>query len=179
MNDGDPAYNKFLILHEFGHALGCIHEHQHPERSADFLQDSPEVLAYFANALRNERGPASRAVIDANVFDLFNKQDLIKFSDYDTESIMHYAFPGWMFRDGLDRVQNFVLSKLDMLYAAIVYPAPDGPKVKPGDEADDPVSKPKPSEVRKLTIDGDRVNARVGAGETIKFRFAVSSSASD
>jgi hypothetical protein len=33
-DDSDPVEDKAVILHEFGHALGCIHETRHPPLTA-------------------------------------------------------------------------------------------------------------------------------------------------
>lgn len=44
-SDGESEFNR-LILHEFGHALGLIHEHQHPTgRSSGTRTDSAIMLA--------------------------------------------------------------------------------------------------------------------------------------
>lgn len=164
----DEAYNKFVVLHEFGHALGCVHEHQHPRTGAVLNANDPRVVQYFKNALRTN----DMETVRYNVFRRYNEKDLIKFSDYDSKSIMHYAFPAWMFADKKDRIQNYVLSYLDKKFATIVYPTPDGPKsIDEGSpDADRPEVRPG---ANRLTINGERVAARIRPGETLSFKFQV------
>jgi hypothetical protein len=44
-NTPDQEYSR-VVLHEFGHALGAIHEHQHP--AAGIPWDKPKVYEYYA-----------------------------------------------------------------------------------------------------------------------------------
>ncbi|MBC6996474.1 hypothetical protein H9S92_20045 [Lewinella lacunae] len=77
-----------VILHEFGHAIGFKHEHQHPENGIEW--DREKVYAYFANLPINQRW--SREDVDRNIFNVLDR-DQTNFSRYDPESIMHYSFP--------------------------------------------------------------------------------------
>ena len=77
-------YNKMhIILHEFGHALGLGHEHQHPEYirvMEQFLDDGATMLCFKIPTV---------AVYDDQFKEL--KYDLAEESkDYDVDSIMHY-----------------------------------------------------------------------------------------
>ena len=79
----EDEYSR-VVLHEFGHALGAIHEHQHP--AAGVPWDRPAVYAYYA------RQGWSRAQVDNNLFARYAASQL-NASTYDRRSIMHYAVP--------------------------------------------------------------------------------------
>ncbi|MEO7993900.1 MAG: M12 family metallopeptidase, partial [bacterium] len=74
---------KRVVLHEFGHALGCIHEHQHPK--AGIPWDKPKAYAYYKAT--NGWSPAE---VDEQVFGRYDVSTT-NFSAYDKKSIMHYA----------------------------------------------------------------------------------------
>lgn len=73
-----------VVLHEFGHALGAEHEHQHP--NANIPWDEQKVLSDFA-----ARG-MSEAFIRKNILDRYEAADF-SYSEYDQESVMHYNVP--------------------------------------------------------------------------------------
>jgi serralysin len=176
--DLDKDYSKFVVLHEFGHALGCIHEHQHPESETRFRK-SAAIYAYFRQSLGTQRNED----VEFNIYRRWSVYDLIKYSKYDPHSIMHYAFPAWLFEDQRERVQNFQLSYLDRAFAATVYPGRAGLDVedmmkrglageRPGSAG--PESKPIPSgEPTTLTIDGDTVQGFLAPGQVAKYRFTL------
>ena len=74
-----------VILHEFGHALGLIHEHQSPVGGVQW--DREKVYAYFK--LNNGW---DRAEVDQNVFQKYDVTST-NYSQYDPASIMHYSIP--------------------------------------------------------------------------------------
>ncbi len=71
----DDEYSR-VVLHEFGHALGCIHEHQSPDVQIPW--DKPAVYAYYA------RQGWSRSQVDSNLFDAYSPEG-IQFSRFDRE----------------------------------------------------------------------------------------------
>jgi len=88
----DKEYSR-VVLHECGHALGCIHEHQQPK--FDRVWDRQAVLKYF-------QGPPnywSTADIEHNVLDKYSPKGMSA-TQYDPKSIMLYAFDGRLFSDG-------------------------------------------------------------------------------
>lgn len=113
------------VLHEFGHMLGCIHEHQHPE--AGIPWDEPKVYAYY-------KGPPNnwdQATVRTNLFEKYGK-DITQFSAYDTKSIMHYAVDGALLKDPSKAVGwNDVLSPSDIDYVKKIYPRGDVKPVSP------------------------------------------------
>jgi hypothetical protein len=68
----DSEYER-VVCHEFGHALGCIHEHQHPE--AGIPWDREAVYAFYAGPPNNW----SRAMVDNNLFRRYER-DQTQFS---------------------------------------------------------------------------------------------------
>ena len=72
------------VLHEFGHALGLIHEHQSPA-SGGFEWNEEEVIKSLS-------GPPNywdEETIYHNMFDTYN-EDQLNMTEYDSTSIMHY-----------------------------------------------------------------------------------------
>ncbi len=73
-----------IVLHEFGHALGAEHEHQHP--NANIPWDEQAVLnAYAAKGM-------SEAFIRQNILNRYEAADY-SYSGYDPQSVMHYNVP--------------------------------------------------------------------------------------
>ena len=102
-------------LHEFGHALGAIHEHQHP--IAGIPWNRPIVYDYY----RRTQG-WSKEDVDAQ---LFFKYDLnqTNSSQYDKASIMHYAIEEKLLLDPSFAVGwNKKLSSTDKSFMKTVYP---------------------------------------------------------
>lgn len=67
---------RYNVLHEFGHALGMQHEHQHPECKANWnYRVLQQRMGWSAEAVRDNFGRLAQGV---------------KLAEYDPESIMHY-----------------------------------------------------------------------------------------
>lgn len=75
-----------VVLHEFGHAIGLIHEHQNPKATIPW--DKPKVYAYYAGPPNNW----SRQKTDVNLFQLYRRWGT-RASRFDRESIMLYPIP--------------------------------------------------------------------------------------
>ena len=104
-----------VTLHEFGHALGMIHEHSHPLAAIPW--DKPKVYAYYAGPPNNW----SKAEVDFNLFEKYSK-DQTNFSAYDKSSIMHYPVDEKMTIGTYSVGWNTVLSATDKTFIASVYP---------------------------------------------------------
>ena len=102
-----------VVLHEFGHAIGCIHEHSSPEASLPW--NKPAVYRYYA-----ARG-WSRDLVDNNVFRRYS-QDQTQFTEYDTTSIMQYPVPRELTDGSFEIGLNTKLSDMDKEFAAELYP---------------------------------------------------------
>lgn len=85
---GSPANIAATIQHEFGHALGLKHEHQHPDQPLAFN----EQHIYEDYEARGK----SPWQADHNILQKLT-HDKVSFSPYDQNSIMHYRFPAsWL-----------------------------------------------------------------------------------
>ena len=111
----DEEYRR-VVLHEFGHALGCIHEHQQPKFTR--VWDVAAVNKYFS-------GPPnfwSAADIKSNVLMKYSPKGLAA-TKFDPKSIMLYAFDGRLFSDGKGPTnENSELSKTDVMMIEDLYP---------------------------------------------------------
>jgi hypothetical protein len=113
-NTPNEEYSR-VVIHEFGHALGCIHEHQNPV--ANIPWNKPAVYRYYAGPPNNW----SQAQVDLNLFNRYS-QDQTQFSAFDRQSIMLYPIPK-EFTDGVYEVGwNTILSDADKTFIAAVYP---------------------------------------------------------
>jgi hypothetical protein len=112
----DDEYER-VVVHEFGHALGCIHEHQSPN----------EHLKWDVNAVYEAfSGPPnywSKADIDQNILEKYSP-DGISATRFDRKSIMLYQFDGSLFTNGKGTALNTHLSKLDEKMIGQMYPKP-------------------------------------------------------
>lgn len=123
----DEAYSS-VVLHEFGHMLGCIHEHQHPENSIPWDEDA--VYKYYTGPPNNW----PQLKVRMNVLLAYPKGQT-QFSEFDRNSIMLYPIPtehtkgGW-FVDW----RNSELSEMDKSFISELYPRTDD---HPDDHPDD------------------------------------------
>jgi len=102
------------ILHEFGHALGCIHEHQSPAIALDW--NKPKVYEEMKKSQN-----WSKEQVDHNVFKKYDA-GIITNSVYDPTSIMHYPYPKEFFLSGNETPWNTELSKTDIEFISSKYP---------------------------------------------------------
>lgn len=115
-DDSDPVEDRAVVLHEFGHALGCVHEHQAP--TFDRKWNEAAVMKYF-------KGPPNywdEAAIRSNVLQKYSPRGM-QSTQYDPKSIMLYAFDGELFSDGKGPTnENTNLSPTDRSMIKRMYP---------------------------------------------------------
>jgi len=119
-DDTDDTEYRRVVVHEFGHALGCIHEHSNPK--GGIIWNEKLVYEYFSGPPNNW----SREDILYNVIQKY-AMNQINGTTFDAKSIMLYAFPKELvkapasYRAIAARV-NTQLSTRDKKFAAKLYP---------------------------------------------------------
>lgn len=95
-----------VVLHEFGHALGLIHEHQNPGGEIHWNREA---------VIEELSGPPNNwplDVIEHNIFEPYAKAET-NFTEVDPQSIMMYPIPAHWTTDGFSAALNNGLSTLD------------------------------------------------------------------
>lgn len=105
------------VLHEFGHALGLEHEHQHPK--ANIPWDKPKVYEFYKTHYQ-----WTEEDIDFNLFQPLPDDDVLH-GPYDKDSIMHYAIINELTEGDWEVGDNTRISKLDRRNMRRAYPKPE------------------------------------------------------
>jgi len=119
INPGQPTMNlgwvaadtreedfSSVVLHEFGHALGLLHEHNHP---------SAQIAWNQANVIADLTGPPNnwdQETIEENVFKKYRESKVIT-TEFDKASIMIYPIPAHWTLSGQSFVPSWTLSDGD------------------------------------------------------------------
>jgi hypothetical protein len=154
-----------VVLHEFGHALGMIHEHQSP--AARIPWDKEKVYAYYAQPPNGW----SREMVDRNIFRAY-AADTTNFSAFDPESIMLYPVPDELTVGPWKVDWNTRLSAMDKDFMARQYPR-GGPGVvalevgAPPHEADLAVSGEVDAYTFEVPTAGTYLASTEGATDTV------------
>jgi len=104
-----------VVLHEFGHALGLIHEHQNPGGQINW--NRRQVIEELSGPPNN--WPLE--VIDHNMFEPYDRQET-NFTALDPQSIMMYPIPQSWTTDGFSVGLNSQLSTQDKTFIRQQYP---------------------------------------------------------
>lgn len=103
-----------VVLHEFGHALGCIHEHQNPAGGIEW--DTDKVYAYYAQYGWNKER------VDRNVLNAYAKDLIRSTATVDKLSIMLYPVDKHLTKNGFEAGWNNDLSVQDKKFIKKLYP---------------------------------------------------------
>lgn len=139
-----------VVLHEFGHSIGMVHEHQNPN-SNPIVWNKPVVN----QALSGPPNFWDQATIDHNMYATYGVSQ-INGSSFDSQSVMLYSFPASWTLNGFHSDPNDALSALDREFARRVYP------------------QAAPAAVELPVVELQDVEADIGqAGEEDLFRFTA------
>lgn len=137
------------VLHEFGHALGLLHEHQNPTGGIPWNEEA--VYSFYGRTQGWDRQTTYQNVIARQ------DHDETQYSAYDRNSIMHYPIDPRLTRGNYQVGLNTSLSPTDIDFIAQMYPGrnynPPTPVPTPTTTASKPPttnypSKPTPTSTR-------------------------------
>lgn len=109
------AEARGVILHEFGHALGLIHEHQNPKMPIEWNREA--VIADLSGPPNNWDIPT----IEHNMFEAYPPNEIAG-TRLDETSIMMYPIPSTWTLDGTSSEFNSDLSQTDKTFIRRQYP---------------------------------------------------------
>ena len=103
------------IMHEFGHVLGLIHEHQNP-KGKPILWDDSKVYKWAKDTQNWDHDTTYHNIIERY------KVNQLNASEYDNKSIMLYFFPPSLTLNHKGTSNNHMLSREDVIYINKIYP---------------------------------------------------------
>lgn len=113
-NHWDGVELSRVVTHEFGHALGLLHEQSFP--GAIKWNKADSIYAYY-----KETQGWDRDKVDFNVFEV-GEQFYTNGTTYDPKSIMHYSVDATETTNGYSVKTNYYLSEGDKKLIAALYP---------------------------------------------------------
>lgn len=102
-----------VVRHEFGHAIGLMHEHQHPKNGIKWNVNA--VYKYYAD------NGWSKNDVDNNVLNKYS-ETTTNYDEFDKNSIMLYPIPSYLTLDGFSVGWNTEISKNDKKFIQKMYP---------------------------------------------------------
>lgn len=127
------AGTGIVVLHEFGHLLGMIHEHSRSDAKLDW--NKPVVY----KSLGAPPNSWSHEQCDEQIFKQYALSSF-NGSVYDPHSAMHYVFPDSFFTNSPDLIQATKYSDLDIVWINKKYPGkslPEGVNPDPKEVSSD------------------------------------------
>ena len=108
-------FDVATTMHEFGHALGMIHEHQNPDSNP--IQWNKEAVYQWAKETQGWTPEEA----NTQIIDSYYAGDITG-SAFDPDSIMLYFFPASLTLNNQGTHQNLRLSPNDVIWLANSYP---------------------------------------------------------
>ncbi len=122
----DESSVRRTILHEFGHALGLVHETTNPAATINW--NLPKVYEYYGGLQGWSKEEIDEFVI--------KKSNSTNYSEYDPLSIMHYYIHPSLTTDGKGVYEMTVLSDIDKKSITEWYPFPVRSVIETGERID-------------------------------------------
>lgn len=116
-NTSSLEYDR-VVLHEFGHVLGLVHEHQLPSTTVCWNKEA--LYTYYAN-----NHGWTKAQVDQNIINQYSVSQT-QYSAFDPSSIMTYSIPASFTTCGWSTPSNTQLSNTDKSFIGQVYPFTSG-----------------------------------------------------
>lgn len=123
MRDSDAEFER-VVVHEFGHTIGCPHEHMRSELVARL--DRKKTIRYF-----QQTQGWSASDVEQQVLTPLSEKSLFGTEHADAESIMCYQLPGEITKDGKPIRGGDRINANDAAFIATIYPKPSAPPVIP------------------------------------------------
>ncbi len=111
--EGNDAAWRRTVQHEFGHAIGLLHEHSSPV--AGIQWDKPKMYEHYAKM------GWTKEDVDAQVFASY-ALSYTNGTKYDNKSIMHYPIYAWQTKNGYAVAWNSSISDGDRALIGALYP---------------------------------------------------------
>ncbi|KAK6362668.1 hypothetical protein TWF730_000123 [Orbilia blumenaviensis] len=113
-NDNTPEESfSRTVTHEFGHAIGCVHEHSQPK--AEIQWNKEFIYNHYAGV------GWDRDTVDFNIFSRYTTEE-VESTEFDSTSIMQYPiYPGFT-TNGFVLLPNTRLSQKDKEFIRKMYP---------------------------------------------------------
>lgn len=104
---------RATVLHEFGHVLGLMHEHQNPLGNIPW--DKPKVYEYFW-----QTDSFTEEMVDHNILNKFSPVD-VHYTVFDSLSIMAYYIPATLTIGNYSIPNNTEISEIDKSLISKLY----------------------------------------------------------
>jgi hypothetical protein len=85
--DSITKKERGVILHEFGHVLGLMHEHESPARSGAIRLKENEIIQHY-----RETQEWSEETVRQQILNVYSTESVSNYSRFDPMSIMVYVF---------------------------------------------------------------------------------------
>lgn len=126
-SSSEEDFGRYAI-HEFGHAIGLIHEHLHPD--FNFKLDEAKLTKYYTI---DSGFNYSIEDCENNLFRDYAR-NVLRYSEFDPDSLMMYPIPANANSNGEEYVQNSKLSDIDKKFIAAMYPQSEAEIIKLPDD---------------------------------------------